>query len=165
MVRGAQIGSIHTFKDLGLALKIGSPTISGAEPDTRLITVPGSDTMLDLSKALDGKVHYKQRTIKIELLCTAPKNRWPIIQSKLENALQGQWLRCIFDEDPSWYWLGIWQVDVGERGRTSITYTITGTCNPHKISLTAEAGADWLWDPFNFETDTIYTTPTKVKSL
>ena len=121
--------------------------------------------MLDLSKALDGKVHYKQRIIKMELLCKAPQKQWPVIQSKLENALQGQWLKCVFDEDPSWYWLGIWQVDVGERNRTSITYTITGTCNPHKISLTAEAGADWLWDPFNFETDTIYTTPTKVKSL
>lgn len=38
-------------------------------------------------------------------------------------------------------------------------------CNPYKVSLTAAAGADWEWDPFNFETDTIYDTATEVKSL
>ena len=51
MLMGAQIGSIHTLKDLGLYMKVGSPTISGAEPETMLVNVPGSDFMLDLSRA------------------------------------------------------------------------------------------------------------------
>lgn len=73
MLMGAQIGNIHTLKDLGLYLKVGSPMISGAEPETMLVSVPGSDFILDLSRALDGEVHYKQRTIKMELLCKAKK--------------------------------------------------------------------------------------------
>lgn len=77
----------------------------------------------------------------------------------------GQWLRCIFDEDSTWYWLGLWRVDVVERGRTEITFSIEGTCNPYKRNITADAGADWLWDTFDFETDTIYDTPTGVISL
>lgn len=165
MLQGAQIGSIHTLKDLGLYMKVGSPTISGAEPETMLVNVPGSDFMLDLSRALDGEVHYKQRTIKMELLCKAKKSQWSTIQSALENALQGRWLRCTFDEDSTWYWLGLWRVDVVERGRTEITFSIEGTCNPYKRNITADAGADWLWDTFDFETDIIYDEPTGVISL
>lgn len=74
MLMGAQIGNIHTLKDLGLYLKVGSPMISGAEPETMLVNVPGSDFVLDLSRALDGEVHYKQRTIKLELICKSPKS-------------------------------------------------------------------------------------------
>lgn len=84
MLMGAQIGNVHTLKDLGLYLKVGSPMISGAEPETMLVNVPGSDFILDLSRALDGEVHYKQRTIKLELICKSPKKQWSTIQSALE---------------------------------------------------------------------------------
>ena len=50
-------------------------------------------------------------------------------------------------------------------GDHSATVTITATCNPYKFSRTAIAGNDWLWDTFNFETDTIYATPTEVGRL
>lgn len=33
---GAKIGSLHTLDDLGLYLLVGSPLISGAEPDKSL---------------------------------------------------------------------------------------------------------------------------------
>lgn len=165
MLMGAQIGNIHTLKDLGLYLKVGSPMISGAEPETMLVNVPGSDFILDLSRALDGEVHYKQRTIKLELICKAPKKQWSTIQSALENALQGKWLRCVFDEDSAWYWQGLWRVDPNEKNRHDMAFTIEGTCNPYKRNVTADAGADWLWDTFDFETDTIYDTPTGVTSL
>ena len=60
---GAKIGSLHTLDDLGLYLLVGSPLISGAEPDKKLVQVPGGDFLLDLTRAVDGKVHYLQRTI------------------------------------------------------------------------------------------------------
>ena len=44
---GAKIGSLHTLDDLGLYLLVGSPLISGAEPDKKLVQVPGGDFLLD----------------------------------------------------------------------------------------------------------------------
>lgn len=70
---GAQIGDFHTLTDWGLYLKVGSPKISDAEVDEHLVKVPGSDTLLNLTDALDGRPHYKKRIITMELLCRAPK--------------------------------------------------------------------------------------------
>lgn len=165
-LQGVQLGDYHTLKDWGLYIVVGGTTVGPAEPDqSLLIKVPFSDRILDLSKSLDGKVHYTQRKITITLKCVKPKKLWPSIQSALENALQGQWLRCIFDDDPSWYWEGYWTVTPQSRDRWENVFAISGICNPYKVSLTAAAGADWLWDTFNFETDTIYDTATEVKSL
>lgn len=150
---GAQIGDHHTLKDWGLYLKVGSPKISAPETDEYLVQVPGSDTLLNLTNALDGRPHYKKRTITMELLCTAPKKQWPTIYSDLANAIHGQWLQCRFDDDPGFYWEGLWSVDMS-KDRLSSTVTITGTCNPFKRSV-YDGTDDWLWDDFNFETDIV----------
>ena len=138
---GAKIGDYHTLKDWGLYLKVGSPKIGAAEVDEYLVQVTGSDTLLNLTAWDDGKVHYKKRTITMELLCNAPKSKWPSIESTIANAIHGKWLRCKFDEDSAWYWEGLWKVSPS-RDRLSSTFTITGTY-------------DWLWDDFNFETDIV----------
>ncbi len=165
-LQGVQLGDYHTLRDWGLYLVVGGTTVGEAEvDDSLLIKVPFGDRLLNLTKSIDGKVHYTQRKITITLKCVKPKRFWPSVQSALENALQGQWLRCIFDDDPSWYWEGLWKVAPQSRDRWENVFVITGICNPYKVNLTAAAGADWLWDTFNFETDTIYDAPTKVKSL
>ena len=65
---GAKIGNFHTLTDWGLYLKVGSPKISAAEVDEYLVQVTGSDALLNLTAWDDGKVHYKKRTITMELL-------------------------------------------------------------------------------------------------
>ena len=165
-LQGVQLGDYHTLRDWGLYLVVGGTTVGEAEvDDSLLIKVPFGDRLLNLTKSIDGKVHYTQRKITITLKCVKPKRFWPSMQSALENALQGQWLRCIFDDAPSWYWEGLWKVAPQSHDRWENVFVITGICNPYKINLTAAAGADWPWDTFNFDTDTIYDTPTKVKSL
>lgn len=148
---GARIGSYHTLNDWGLLMKVGSPKISNAETEEYLINVPGSDTMLNLTRALDGRPHYKKRTITMELKCIAPKKKWPAIYSKIANALQGKWMQCKFDNDPAWYWEGLWSVSCARAG-LYCTFTITGTCNPFKYSV-YDGSSSWLWDTFNFEED------------
>lgn len=146
---GAKIGNFHTLTDWGLYLKVGSPKIGAAEPEEYLVQVTGSDSLLNLTTWDDGKVHYKKRTITMELLCNAPKSKWPYIESTIANAIHGKWLQCRFDEDPAWYWEGLWKV-TPSRDRLSSTFTITGTCNPFKRSV-YDGTNDWLWDDFNFE--------------
>ena len=77
---GAKIGNFHTLTDWGLYLKVGSPKIGAAEPEEDLVQVTGSDSLLNLTTWDDGKVHYKKRTITMELLCNAPKSKWPTVR-------------------------------------------------------------------------------------
>lgn len=91
---GAKIGNFHTLTDWGLYLKVGSPKIGAAEPEEYLVQVTGSDSLLNLTTWDDGKVHYKKRTITMELLCNAPKSKWPSIESTIANAIHGKWLQC-----------------------------------------------------------------------
>lgn len=162
---GAKIGGLHTLDDLGLLLMTGSPLISGAEPDKKLVQVPGADFLLDLSRSVDGRVHYLKRTIKMDLKCIRPPGEWHKVQSILENALQGQWLRCVFDDDPANFWIGLWEVSPQTRSKHYETFTITGTCNPYKYNSTAYDGPDWLWDDLYFDDDVICDEPTEIKSL
>ena len=61
MLQGAQIGNIHTLKDLGLYLKVGGKVIGLPEPQKLLQEVRGSDIILDLTRSVDGEVHYYVR--------------------------------------------------------------------------------------------------------
>lgn len=150
-IHSAKLGNYDTLATWGLYMKVGSPNIGEPEPDETLVQIPGSDTLLNLTTSLDGKVHYKKRTITMELLCTAPKKLWKVLQSRLHNALEGKWLQCVFDDDPSWYWEGLWHVKFVP-GRLSATVTITGSCNPYKYNV-YDGTQDIRWDDINFETD------------
>ena len=150
-IHSAKLGNYDTLATWGLYMKVGSPNIGEPEPDETLVQISGSDTLLNLTTALDGKVHYKKRSITMELLCTAPKKLWKVLQSRLTNALEGKWLQCVFDDDPSWYWEGLWHVKFVP-GRLSATVTITGSCNPYKYNV-YDGSQDIRWDDINFETD------------
>lgn len=132
-IHSAKLGNYDTLATWGLYMEVGSPNIGEPEPDETLVQVTGSDTLLNLTTALDGKVHYKKRSITMKLRCTAPKKQWKALQSRLHNALEGKWLQCVFDDDPSWYWEGLWHVKF-VTGLLSATVTITGTCNPYKYA-------------------------------
>ena len=171
--KNLRLNDVHVFlgsseislrSAFGLWLNKGYPVVGKAETESNLVYVPGSDKVLNLTRALDGKIHFKKRTITMKFTVLRPKKTWEIVRSDLETALQGQWLQFYFELDPSWMWTGFFDVELVP-GDYSATVTITATCNPYKFNRTAIVGNDWLWDPFNFETDTIYTTPTEVGRL
>lgn len=151
---GAQIGGYHTFRDWGLKFYKGYPQIGKAETDKLLVNVTGSDSILNLTAWDDGKVHYKQRTITLSMVCSAPRRKWKALYSEISNAIHGRWLQCRFDDDPAWYWEGIWSVSFTPDELKTGTFTITGTCNPFKRSV-YDGTNDWLWDDFNFEYDIV----------
>lgn len=154
---------LSTLEEFGLLLNAGYPQIGKADPLALLVNVPGSDRPLNLSKAIDGRLHYKQRQITAEFSCFEPKADWENIQLRLEKLLHGQW-RWFRFRNSSTYWRGHLSVRM-QRGQNKATVTISGVCNPYSYNMTAWLGNDWLWDIFNFEEDTIYTKPTEVKKL
>jgi hypothetical protein len=135
MLEGAKFGDRHTLNYWGLYLKKGSPSIGEAEPQTLFVDVPGRDGSLDLSAAIDGQIHYNDRTITVELVCTRPREEWAAIDEDLKAYLHGHRMNVTFDNDPEWYWTGRWSVGALKRNTNgTATIKITGTCSPYKIS-------------------------------
>ena len=115
----------------GLWLKKGSPKIGPAEPDTNLVEVPGADFLLDLTRAVDGSVHYKKRKITMDFVCGRPKTQWPSIRDKLETLLQGQWVRFYFTRDKE-TWAGQFEVSLTPDENGQATVSMTATCDPFR---------------------------------
>lgn len=115
----------------GLWLKKDSPKIGPEEPDTNLVEVPGADFLLDLTRAVDGSVHYKKRKITMEFVCGRPKAQWPGIRDKLETLLQGQWVRFYFTRDKE-TWAGQFEISLTPDENGKATVSMTATCAPFR---------------------------------
>lgn len=111
----------------GLWLKTGQPVIGAPEAQTKLEYPPGYDFVYDFTKALDGNVHFQQRAITASFVCDRPKAHWESIRSKLETALQGQWLEFWFTIDPENHYTGFFEVEL-KPGKHMATVDITATC-------------------------------------
>lgn len=115
----------------GLWLKKDSSKIGPEEPDTNLVEVPGADFLLDLTRAVDGSVHYKKRKITMEFVCGRPKAQWPGIRDKLETLLQGQWVRFYFTRDKE-TWAGQFEISLTPDENGKATVSMTATCDPFR---------------------------------
>lgn len=84
--------SISLLEQFGLMLDAGYPQIGRAEALSMLVHVPGSGRPLDLSRSLDGRLHYTKRQITAQFSCFRPKAQWGKLQQILELLLHGQWI-------------------------------------------------------------------------
>ena len=110
-MHGVIFGDKHSYRDWGLLTK-SRPSISPPQPKLNLIEVPGSDTVIDLTEKLTGKVHYGLRTIKFEFVMMAPREQWASLYSAIMNYLHGRSIRIIMGDDPNYYYTG--RVTVGD---------------------------------------------------
>lgn len=147
---GVMFGDKHSFRDFGLYPK--SKMIVNP-PDVRevYVEVAGADGDLDITEALTGRANYESREGKFEFT-VMDRARWDAIYSGLMNMLHGRKMRVILDEDPYYYYYGRVKIDSFKTNKRTATITIEGYFDPYKKSLIANS-LDWLWDPFNFETD------------
>lgn len=147
---GVLFGDKHSFRDFGLYPK--SKMVVNP-PDVRevYVEVAGADGDLDITEALTGRANYESREGKFEFT-VMDRARWDAIYSGLMNTLHGRKMRVVLDEDPHHYYYGRVKVDSFKTNKHTATITIEGYFDPYKKSLIANS-LDWLWDPFNFETD------------
>ena len=148
---GVKFGDKHSFRDFGLYPK--SKMIVNP-PDVRevYVEVAGADGDLDITEALTGRANYESREGKFEFT-VMDRARWDTIYSGLMNTLHGRKMRVILDDDPYYYYYGRVKIDSFKTNKRTGTITIEGYFEPYKKWLIAKSYEDWLWDPFNFETD------------
>ena len=123
----------NTFSNAGLYFLRQGLIIESPEPDIYLVDVPGRDAPIDLTEALlAGYVHYKTRNITMKLAAVQqngkPEIHFANLFSALRNKLHGKRL--------DYYWEGRWKVECQQLDSRKATITISGICDPYKISVT-----------------------------
>lgn len=131
MVHGVTFGNKHSFRAWNLMLK-SPPEISPPKPKTKIIQVPGSNTVIDLTEALTGEVKYEPRTIRCEFCVNGGRPKWPAVYSAVMNDIHGKRMQIIMDDDPNYYYLGRVAVDQWESEEATATIVITADVEPHK---------------------------------
>lgn len=121
----------HTYRDWGLLLK-SMPKISPPEPKTKLVELPLSDAVIDLTEVMTGKVHYQLRSLEFEFVTMEQRSRWTALHSDIVNAIHGKRVRIIMDDDPNFYYIG--RVTVGELKpeKKTAVLSITAKVEPYK---------------------------------
>lgn len=137
-------------------LPIERPVFSPPEPKTHYIDVPGGNGSLDLTEALAGYPTYENRTGSFTFRVMNDYGNWADRYSEIMGYLHGQAMYAVLADDPSWLYQGRFSVDDWKSGDTWSEITIGYNVNPFKWRLYSSTDP-WLWNPFNFNTDMIYT--------
>lgn len=130
-MKGVTFGTYHSFRDWGLMLK-SRPVISPPEPKYKLIEVPGSNAVIDLTEALTGEVTYHPREIKFEFITGASREEWANIRTDVLNALHGKRLEIVLDNDPDYYYIGRITVGDAKPGKAAFVLPVVAMVEPYK---------------------------------
>lgn len=110
-MQGVIFNDKHTYRDWGLLMK-SRPLISPPAPKLKLVEVPGSDAVIDLTEQLTGAVHYDTRTIRFQFVVMARRERWAALHSEILNYMHGKSVKIIMDDDSNYFYTG--RVTVGD---------------------------------------------------
>lgn len=120
-------GNLKSYDDLYLILaskEIGSP-----KEKKNTIAIEGADGELDLTEFF-GSVKYDNRTLKFSFSSMA----YPFADhySMVLNALHGQKVHIVLDEDPNWYYVGRLSVSPYTSDKNIGKIDIEADCEPYK---------------------------------
>lgn len=131
-MKGVRFGSYHSYDDFNLILTqkiIGTPS-----PKTEVIDIPGGDGVLDLTDFF-GEVKYENRPLQFEFSTIVSQAEFMNLFSVVQNALHGQKMQIILDDDSEWYYVGRITVSDWKADRNTGKLTIDCDCEPYKIKL------------------------------
>lgn len=132
-MKGVKFGNYHSFDDFSLILAqkiIGTP-----EPKTEEIDIPGGDGVLDLTEFF-GDVKYNNRELSFEFSTIVPQSEFMDLFSRVQNALHGQKMQIVLDDNPNWYYMGRIRVSEWKAEKAVGKLTIDCDCEPYKYRMT-----------------------------
>ena len=131
-MKGVKFGDFHSWDDFSLILsekKIGTPP-----PKTEVIDIPGGDGVLDLTE-FSGETKYNNRTLEFVFSTKVPQSEFLDLFSRVQNALHGQKMRIVLDEDAEWYYVGRITVSEWKANKAIGKLTIDCDCEPYKTKI------------------------------
>lgn len=137
-----------------------APVVNPPDVQTKFIEIPGMNGKLDISD-IRGGTRYQDRTgsWKFYIIREYPGYDRVALYNEIRNFLHGKVLRVYLLDDPYYYYEGRFSIESFTYGSNYSDVTIGYTLKPKATNTNAVNSADgWLWDPFNFEMDTIDTS-------
>lgn len=150
----------NTLKDWFL-VPLGRPVINPPMQKRSTIDIPGANGILDLSNSLTHYPVFENRTgqIPFAVLNDKPGHDWLTVYTKIMKFLQGNTVKMFLEDDQKFYYEGqVWVDNWDSRNDgTWSEVTLAYDLQPYRRAIYSSTD-DWLWDPFNFETDVITQT-------
>ena len=131
-MKGINFGDFHSYRDFSLILS--QKTISTPSPKTETIDIPGGDGVLDLTEFF-GETKYNNRNLSFEFSSIIPRSFFMSQFSHIQDALHGQKMRIVLDDDPEWYYTGRISVSEWKAEKAVGKLTIDCDCEPYKTKL------------------------------
>lgn len=131
-MKGITFGVLHSYRDLNLILskkEIGAPPVKENK-----LEIEGADGSIDLTEVF-GRPTYGDLTHKFVFSTIVPRSDFLTQYSMVKNALHGQKLRIILDDDPGFYYVGRCRISpfTNENGIGSIS--VDCNCEPYKYKI------------------------------
>lgn len=131
-MKGVKFGNYHSWNDFSLILAqkiIGTPS-----PKTETVDIPGGDGVLDLTDFF-GEVKYNNRELSFEFSTMVPQDQFMDLFSRVQNALHGQKMQIVLDDNAEWYYTGRITVSEWKAEKSIGKLTIDCDCEPFKARL------------------------------
>lgn len=128
---GAIINDKHTFRDWGLYLQ-KKPEAPPPEPKTKLISVPGSSVVIDLTEKLTGRIEYKTRTVRLDLVSAMRRDQYIHRYEQIVNEIHGRRVTLYIDEEPDMYYVGRAKVGALAMDKSIASFTIEIEAEPYR---------------------------------
>lgn len=128
-MKGIKFGNYHSYDDFSLILS--QKTIGTPSPKVETIDIPGGDGVLDLTDFF-GEVKYNNRNLSFDFSTMVPPEQFMDLFSRVQNALHGQKMQIILDDDSEWYYTGRITVSEWKAERNIGKLTIDCDCEPFK---------------------------------
>jgi len=156
-MKGVRFGNYHSWNDFSLILAqkiIGTPS-----PKTETVDIPGGDGVLDLTDFF-GEVKYNNRNLSFEFSTIVPQNEFMDLFTRVQNALHGQKMQIILDDDAEWQYIGRITVSEWKAEKAVGKLTIDCDCEPFKARL----GDTVIYQEVNGTEETVIL-PNGIKSV
>lgn len=128
-MKGVKFGNYHSYDDFDLILS--QKTIGTPSPKTETIDIPGGDGVLDLTDFF-GEVKYNNRELSFEFSTKVPQDQFMDLFSRVQNAIHGQKMQIVLDDDAEWYYTGRITVSEWKADKNIGKLTIDCDCEPYK---------------------------------
>ena len=132
-MKGITFGNYHSYRDLGLILQPGKE-IGSPEVKKKLLDIEGADSALDYTDFF-GEPKYENARHKFTFSTLVPHAEFPLYFSRIKNALHGNKMRIILDDEPSYYYVGRVYVQPGTVDKGIGKITIECDCEPYKYKV------------------------------
>lgn len=148
---GDEVDAWNTYTDWHL-VPTERPDVPSPQANFNLVSIPGVSGSLDLTDITPGGLTFGDRSGEWTFLIENGHEQYFSIVQRILAQLHGKRLICVLQDDPYYYYDGRFLVDP-HSGQNMSTIGIRFTLSPYKHYWQEWPNGDWLWDPFNFETD------------